>query len=123
MCPVGDDDMAKKLISDIVSQGLIGVEPTTPVHDAIQIMKGNRISCIPVLDDGKPIGIFTERNIVRFAASEGPDFEACEIRYLMSSPVITARGTLDIYEAYALFSKHRIRHLVVVDEQGRAQRT
>jgi len=112
--------MAKKLINDIVSEGLIGVSPTTPVRDAIQIMKSKRISCIPVLDDGRPIGIFTERNIVWFAAQKGPDFETCEIRYMMSSPVITAHDTLDIYEAYALFSKHRIRHLVVIDGQGRA---
>ncbi len=44
------------------------VPPDTPVIDAIRIMRDHRISCLPVLQDDKLVGILTERDFMPVAA-------------------------------------------------------
>ncbi len=112
--------MLKKQIKDIFTPGVIGVSPDTLVCDALKIMETRAISCVVVLDDDRPVGMFTERNIVKYTAKHGLDFAEKTIRGLMRSPVLSATGEMYVYEAFNLLVSHNIRHLVVVDEHNRA---
>ncbi len=112
--------MLKKRLNEILTPNAIGVSPTTPVSQAIRIMRSKNISCIVVLEGNKPIGIFTERNVVQATAQRGADFDDCEIRQLMSSPVLTANKNAEMYTAYNLLVTSKIRHLVVVDDDNHA---
>jgi PAS domain S-box-containing protein len=112
--------MLRKQLNEILTPNVIGVSPTTPVSQAIRIMRSNNISCIVVLEGNKPVGIFTERNVVQCTAQRGADFDDCEIRELMSSPVLTANQNMEMYTAYNLLVTRRIRHLIVVDDENHA---
>jgi len=112
--------MMIKRLNETLTAKVISVFPTTPVSQAIRIMRTKNISCIVILEENKPIGIFTERNVVRFTAQRGVDLDDCEIRDLMSSPVLTANKNIDIYTAFNLLETYDIRHLVVVDHENRA---
>jgi len=57
----------KTKIRQIVSREVITVHPETPAVEAIALMAGARISCIVVTENRKPLGIFTERDLVRVA--------------------------------------------------------
>ena len=112
--------MLRKQLNEILTPNVISVSPTTPVSEAIRTMRSNNISCIVVLEGNEPIGIFTERNVVQVLAERGADFDDREIRELMSSPVLTANKNTEMYTAYNLLVTHKIRRLVVVDDENHA---
>jgi diguanylate cyclase (GGDEF)-like protein/PAS domain S-box-containing protein len=108
----------KTKIRQLVSRQVITVDPTTPTREAVAIMAWSRISCLVVASGKKPLGIFTERDVVRLSRRD-PEFGSRSIAELMSSPVVTIPGTLSVVEAYTLMLTNRIRHHVVVDHSGR----
>ncbi len=112
--------MLRKQLNEILTPNVISVSPTTSVSEAIRTMRSNNISCIVVLEGNEPIGIFTERNVVQVLAERGADFDDREIRELMSSPVLTANKNTEMYTAYNLLVTHKIRRLVVVDDENHA---
>ena len=112
--------MLRKQLGEILTPNVINVSPTTSVSEAIRTMRSKNISCIVVLEENEPIGIFTERNVVQVLAERGPNFDDREIRELMSSPVLTANKHTELYAAYNLLVTHKIRRLVVVDDENHA---
>lgn len=108
----------KTRIGQIVSRQVVTVEPATSLLEAISIMAGSRISCLVVTEKKKPIGIFTERDLVK-AAARHAELGNRPIRELMTSPVVTIHGKLNLYEAYGIMLSNKIRHHVVVDSAGR----
>ena len=112
--------MLRKKLSEVLTPNVISVSADTPVSEAIRTMRNRNISCIVVLEENKPIGIFTERNAVQVVAQQGPKFNDNEIRDFMSSPVLTAHKDVEVHVAYNMFLTHKIRRLVVVDDRGHA---
>ena len=112
--------MNGQYVSDVYTPQIISVTPNTLVAEAISVMRASNISCLPVLENERAVGIFTERNIVRSAARWGSEFIDCSIGQLMSAPVVSTTLETSIQEAYHQLQVNKVRHLVVVDEYGRA---
>lgn len=93
----------------------ITIRPDAPLAEALEVMKLNRISGIPVTEKtGKLVGILTHRD-VRFA--ENP---AQPVRELMTADgLVKVYNTVDKDEARKLLHKHRIEKLLVVDNDER----
>ena len=104
----------KTKIRQIIAHEVITVTPETPISAAIAVMAKARISCVVVVEGKKPLGIFTERDVVKEASRDFP-FGEKPIRDLMSSPVVTIPDDLSICQAYDLMFTNHIRHHVVVD--------
>lgn len=109
--------MRKKILKEILTRKIISVPPGTPVLEAISIMDKNNISCLLITRDKKPVGIFTERDIV-LAANRRDRFDNLTIEELMTGSIVTTKSDIDIYEAHQILTTHRIRHLVTVDSNG-----
>lgn len=109
--------MSQQLIKTILSSRAISVPPKTTLSEAAVLMEKNEISCLVVIDNKKPVGIFTERDLL-VLASRSVCFNGIEIRDVMSKSVITANIDIDIFEAYRLLETNKIRHLVIVDDEG-----
>jgi PAS domain S-box-containing protein len=125
-----------ELISAIVRHPLV-VTPDTTVMEAIAHMSGIRVicasardtrqldelhiqarsSCVAIVEDGRLLGILTERDIVRLS-SQQRDLANLAIRDVMTSNVVTLRASdfTDIFVAVNLLQQHHIRHLPVVDD-------
>ena len=112
------DSMHKVKIGQIITRKVITVSTDTPMSEAVAVMALARISCLVVAEEGKPLGIFTERDVVK-GASKGVAFDQRPIREMMTSPVVTIPGSLSLYEAYNQLLTNGIRHHVVVDRAGR----
>jgi diguanylate cyclase (GGDEF)-like protein/PAS domain S-box-containing protein len=108
----------KTKIRQIVSRQVVTVSPETIVAEAIAIMARNAISCLVVAEKKKPLGIFTERDLVK-AAERYEEFGTLPISALMSSPVVSIASHLTVSEVYSLMVVNKIRHHVVVDKQGK----
>src|SRR5512136_2883902 len=72
-------------------------------------------SCVLAVQGGQPVGILTQRDIVKLAA-KGGNLEGIAVADLMASPVISLKQAPDqnIFAALSLLRQHRIRHLPVV---------
>jgi PAS domain S-box-containing protein len=78
-----------------------------------------RSSCVIVVENNQPIGIFTERDVVRLSAQKR-NLDNLTMSDVMTHPVLTLRESefTDFFFAVNLLQHHRIRHLPVVDEQN-----
>jgi len=110
----------KERIREICRQGVIGVGPDDQAFEAVRCMRDRTISCVVVLDQGRPVGIFTERDLVRRIAREGTSFRSLPMREVMSSSLRTVSEEGFLFDAFDTLAAHGIRHLVVVDAEGRA---
>ncbi|GKT12879.1 MAG: hypothetical protein ISEC1_P1870 [Thiomicrorhabdus sp.] len=106
-----------KKITDIYTPNPLSVTSNTSIHDCIALMRENRISCLIVSDDSKPVGIYTEADMVRSLNRE-IDYQTVTIGELMSSPLITAAESINIFEATYILTSKQIRHLVITDNNG-----
>ena len=108
---------AELRIADIMSTHLQDIAPEATLDAAVKIMSEQRISCLLVLQDQHPIGILTERDMVRLlhanTSLETP------VRNIMTHPVLTVRSNLDFRAAYSLLRRKNVRHLVVTDHDDR----
>jgi CBS domain-containing protein len=91
------------------------VDPETMVFDAIQLMEDKNIGALPVVADGKLIGIVSERDYTRKVALKGKASRSTSVREIMISPVVTVEPNTTVDECMHLMSDKRIRHLPVVD--------
>ena len=109
--------MSSIKLKSILSPDVISVTPETPLSEALSILSEKKISCLLVEENNKPLGILTERDVVKIAAGSR-NVAKMKLAEVMRSPVITLQSGIDILEGYAVMRKGKIRHLVVVDEQG-----
>ncbi len=93
----------------------VTIHPDATLSQALNLMKENRISGIPVVEpkSGKLVGILTNRD-VRFASNPRQP-----VRELMTKKLVTVREGVDRTEAKKLLHQHRIEKLLVVDGKFR----
>jgi len=106
----------KQTIGKFATYPVAVVDSGAAVQEALQIMSDRSISCILVLSHNEPIGILTERDVV-FAANWLLGQPELLIKEVMNKPVMTASEDMTVAQAYQVFSQHKIRHLVVLDDR------
>jgi CBS domain-containing protein len=99
----------------------VSVARDLSVMDAVRVMAEVRVGAVLVLDDGRPAGIFTERDLMIKVVLEGRAPERTRIAEVMSSPVVHIRENASLDEAVRLMLKRHIRHLPLVDAEGVVQ--
>ena len=102
-------------LCDIASTKVLTVTPDTPLEAAIQQFAENRLSSLVVVDQGKPVGIITERDLLRLLCG-GVDGQ--RVRDVMSQPLLTSRFDLDFSAAQLMMFNNAVRHLIWVDDAG-----
>jgi CBS domain-containing protein len=82
-------------------------------------MKDKKVSSLLVLDrDGKPIGLVTERDLVRKACIDDVRTSEVTNKEIMSSPLITIDSKSSPSLAADLMLKYNVRHLLVIDDKS-----
>ena len=64
-------DSAERLVKEVMNQHVLSVAYTTPIEEAVDLMKRNQIGCLPVLEKKQLIGIVTANDVKAFEASLG----------------------------------------------------
>lgn len=107
------------LVRDVMkSRDLAILSPSSSVRDAVELMSKMNVGSILVVDEeGKPRGIFTERDLVHHLA-KGGSLEA-KLGDVMTRRVVTIKEDETVWKAITLMVEHGIRHLPVVDEEGK----
>ena len=108
-----------KLAEILAEKGdvVLRIDADASVLDAARRMVDFNVGSLLVTDDGRDIGIFTERDYLRRVTLEGRDDDA-PVRDVASSPLIVATPETTVEECMALMTERRLRH-VPVAEDGR----
>jgi len=102
------------MVVDVVT---VGAEAT--VGEAVELMNKNEIGCLVVVDEEeKPVGIITERDLLKRVLAKRKDPVRSKVKDIMSKPLVTGTPHMDIEAAVRLMFKHKIKKLPVV-ENGR----
>ena len=104
-------------IREVMIKNVATVGAGALVPEASKIMSEREIGSIVVVEEGKPIGIATERDFLKRVLAKDKDPRAVKIGEVMSSPVITISPKSSVADAIALMRKKNVRRLVVVEEE------
>jgi CBS domain-containing protein len=96
---------------------VVTVSARSSVADAIRTMHAEQVGSVVVPDAGAcPVGIFTERDVLRMYAEGDRDFDALPVESRMTCSLVLGRLTMPVDEALGLMTQHRFRHLPVVED-------
>jgi CBS domain-containing protein len=104
-------------IEEIMNKEVATAKPDDPLVAAAKTMLERKIGCVIVVQQEKVIGIVTESDLVRCAAS-GHDPNHTIVKDIMKTPPVTCTPQAPVEEAYAHMRRNNIRHLPIVDRSG-----
>lgn len=99
-------------VIDYMTKDVVSVEIPSNRDDILKILKRTGISGVPVLENGKVVGLVTRKDLLRKA-------EETQVALLMSGHPVVIKGDATLAEAATLMSKHDFRRLPVVDDDGK----
>ena len=85
------------------------------VGDAVRRLGEKRIGALPIIESGRIVGMFSERDVIYCLREHGADVLDWPVQRVMSSPAITADLSTDVISALAVMTQRRIRHLPVIE--------
>ena len=86
------------------------------VFDAIQLMASKDVGALVVVEDDRPVGIFTERHYARNVILKGKSSPKTRTRDIMTTDVVCARPEQTVEQCMAVMTDRRVRHLPVLDK-------
>jgi CBS domain-containing protein len=101
-------------IVDAMGPRLVSVAPEETVQVAIARMLEENVGSVVVSEEGRLVGIFTERDLLRLAG-DGRDFVELRIGEVMTRRPVTVPQDTDVLEAARIMSERQIRHLPILD--------
>lgn len=93
----------------------IGVGPDRTIQQVAQLMNSSGVGSVAVIDDGRLLGIVTDRDIVRRGIARGLPLDT-RIDGVMSSPARTIDADTDLHDAVTAFRTNAVRRLAVVED-------
>ena len=91
------------------------IAPNAMVYDAIQLMADKNVGALPVVEDGKLVGIISERDYTRKVILKGKSSKDTPVRDIMTQELMTAHSTESVSECMRVMTDKRVRHLPVME--------
>ena len=112
-------DIMTETVNDFMRKSLITIEESASVQEAANRMKDKNVSSLVVIDEiSRPLGLITERDLVRKVCIHDVSTSKLIIKEIMSSPLITIDSNSSASEAVDMMLRNNVRHLLVVDSKS-----
>ncbi|HVO14936.1 MAG TPA: DUF294 nucleotidyltransferase-like domain-containing protein [Alphaproteobacteria bacterium] len=106
-------------VADVMRAPAVTAPPAITLAEGARRMNEAGVSSLVVTADGRPVGIVTERDLLRRVAERGGEALSLSLSAIMSSPVEAVPPDVFVYVALARMARRGLRHLAVVDHDGR----
>jgi len=103
-------------VKDVMVTNLITIEAAATVKKAAELMDKHDIGCLVVVSYGNPVGIVTERDMLRRVLLQKRDLGKTRVGNIMSAPLIASNPQTDIRDAIRLMNERRIKKLPIIEE-------
>jgi CBS domain-containing protein len=108
---------ARKLCREIMTRSVKTATPQTRLKDAALLMRAEDVGAIPIVENGRLVGIVTDRDIVVRAIAEGKNAET-NVGEVMTTEIFSIREDDFVFAAIRLMGDKQIRRIPVVNDAG-----
>ena len=105
-------------VSEVMTAQVVTAKPTASIKDVARTMSEIDSGVIPIAEDGKVLGLVTDRDIVVRVVAEGGSLDS-PISEIMSDDVQSCGAEDNLADATAKMGNHQVRRLVVYNDAGR----
>lgn len=102
----------------LLQRSPVTISPDKSIREAAGKMTAERVSCLPVVDEEKLLGIVTDRDLRQRCIAAGVDTGE-KVSTIMSDKLLTITGDTPAFEALLVMTRHHIHHLPLLDTEGR----
>lgn len=105
-------------VSDAMTSQVSTAAPTDTVRKVAQVMAHVETGAVPIVENGKVVGLVTDRDIVLRVVAEGRSFDSPISEAMSEGEVQSVKEDDVLADATAKMASHQIRRLVVLNEAG-----
>ena len=103
-------------VHEIMVDKVITTKTDATVKDAAKLMNKYEIGCLVVVENGKPVGIITERDLLKRVLAESEEDKHKKVVEIMTKPLVSVAPNIEIEEAAKLMFHKKIKKLPIVKE-------
>ena len=103
-------------LEDVMVRNVVSVKGTMTIENAVKLMNDHRIGSLVVVENGKPAGIVTERDMLTRVLLASKDPKKTKVGKVMSQPLIVGTTQMKLEEAVRLMIEHKIKKLPVTKD-------
>ncbi len=107
--------LSQVLSSKARGTGTLSVPPGVTVAAAADLLNQHKVGSVLVMEEGRLVGIFTERDVLRRVVGERRDPSATRVADVMTRELVVMRPTASVVDAMRVISERRVRHIPVVE--------
>jgi CBS domain-containing protein len=101
---------------DIMVDKVITANKDASLEYAVELMNEHEIGCLVIVENEKPIGIITERDLLKRCLAKSKELRGMKVSDVMSRPVVVVDPKTEIEEAAKVMCEKRIKKLPIVEE-------
>ncbi|HJP07823.1 MAG: histidine kinase [Acidiferrobacteraceae bacterium] len=105
-------------ILQLKGHDVLTASPDVTVYESLTLLAEYEVGALVVLDEGRPVGLLSERDYARKVIIKGLSSRDTLVRDIMACPVLCVDTTLTVDKALGIMTERRIRHLPVLDNAG-----
>jgi Predicted transcriptional regulator, contains C-terminal CBS domains len=106
-------------IGSLLKGGALVLQRNATLQETVRIMAERNVGLLPIVDDeGKPLAVISERDVIK-ALAAGASLDDPALAAARRGRLITVTLDVDVHEALVKMRRGGVRHLLVVDKEGR----
>jgi CBS domain-containing protein len=106
-------------VGSLLKGGALVLQRNATLQETVKTMAERNVGLLPIVDDeGRPLAVISERDVIK-ALAAGASLDDLALAAARRGPLITVTPDVDVHEALVKMRRGGVRHLLVVDEEGR----
>lgn len=106
-------------IADVMTRDVASISPDATLQEAAERMRALDVGAIPVVRDGRPVGVITDRDLTIRGIADGRTPTDTSVGQLMSDDVVYVRASDYVEDAAEVMQARQVRRLLVIDDDER----
>jgi len=111
--PIGKPYMSIRT-RDIMVRKVITTKRDSTIEEAVKLMNEHEIGCLIVTEDNRPIGILTERDLLKRILAKSEDLKRIKVEEVMSTPLISVEPNVQLGDASRLMFQKNIKKMPII---------